>query len=75
MDDAFYARRLCKGLCKVLDPDLGLCCGLCSTDPQCVQRTYEKTKRDYENGLRKNFTVIPALEITPEMQPTMPKRA
>lgn len=59
-----FNRRVCKGLCQVIDPDMGMCCGLCSTDDAYVQKVYQNMKREHAQGRRKQFTVIPALEIS-----------
>lgn len=57
MEQAFYARRVCKGLCLQLDT-IGLCMGLCTTEPAYVQKTYDHAVKIFaEKG--KPFTVIP----------------
>lgn len=69
MDGLNYANRVCQGLCRILDPQMGLCCGLCSTDSQHVQKVYLNVKRQHEQGKRPNFKVIPTLEINVDQQP------
>lgn len=57
MDSKFYERRVCKGLCVQLD-SVGLCMGLCTTEPSYVQRVYDHAKKQSE-VMGKPFNVIP----------------
>lgn len=57
MSSAFYQRRICKGLCLQLDT-LGLCMGLCTTEPAYVQRVYDNAAKQHQ-ATGKPFDVIP----------------
>lgn len=57
MDPRFYERRVCKGLCVQLDT-MGLCMGLCTTEPSYVQRVYDHAKKNADT-IGEPFTVIP----------------
>lgn len=57
MSSEFYQRRICKGLCVQLDK-LGLCMGLCTTEPAYVQRAYDHAEKVHK-AQGKPFEVIP----------------
>lgn len=58
MNDAFYSRRLCKGLCKQVES--GMCLGYCTTERHFVKTRYDKLQKD----LGQAFQVIPYYEGT-----------